>query len=102
MIIIKRNFKDFGIFFQNIKNNKYMLKSLLHLIENISSNHFRIKNFWSKIEAILLLIKDEIIKYFSNEEIFSLFKELKKTACFQIKLKQLLHVLSKKNWKNAE
>lgn len=40
-----------------IKDNQYELLLLLHLILNISNNHIRFPNFFSKIENILLIFK---------------------------------------------
>lgn len=47
-----------------IKDNQYELLLLLHLILNISNNHFRFPNFFSKIENILLIFKLSNFPYF--------------------------------------
>ncbi|KAK8847756.1 hypothetical protein M9Y10_018785 [Tritrichomonas musculus] len=80
--------------FQNLKNifddltnrhNPHELKSLLNLISNISNHHRRASHFFDKIEQILLILKDEIKKDFSNSEIFNIFKGNKRILLFLIK-----------------
>ena len=41
----------------------------------ISNNYHRKINFFEKITRILKLFKENIINYFSNSEIFNIFKE---------------------------
>ena len=67
---------------QKIKDNKSELKSFLHLLLHISDNHHRSNNFFGKIERILLQFKDEMTKYFSNFEIYSLFETNKRIVLF--------------------
>ena len=77
--------KELGRIFEishDIKNNKYKIKSILHLIESITSNHFYDKNYWERIEDILLLIKDDITNLLTNDEIFTIFKNNKKMILF--------------------
>ena len=73
---------DFWIRFINIKNNRYKLKCALHIIAKISDNHFRSVNFWQKIENFILSVKENIINFFSEEEIFSVFMSNKKILLF--------------------
>ena len=61
-----------------IQNNQHKLKSLLYLISKISDNHHRETSFFSKIEQILQLFKDDILRYFSNSSIFNIFKNNKR------------------------
>ena len=56
----------------NLDENK--LKSFLHLLVIISCNHKRTQNFFSQIEKIILIFKDDIKNYYSNWEIFQIFK----------------------------
>ena len=58
--------------------------SLLHLISKIGNNYHSFANFFSKIERILLFFKEDIPKYFSNSEIFNIFKSNKKILLFLI------------------
>ena len=46
----------------NIRNDRHMLKEILHLISSISDNHNRTPNFFSKIERILKTYQKEISK----------------------------------------
>ena len=61
-----------------INDNKYNLLSFLHLISKISDNRCRFTNFFSKIERIFQIFKEDIKKYFSNSEIFNIFKSNKR------------------------
>lgn len=64
--------KDF-----NICNNKNNLMEFLLLISKISKNHNRSPDstsFISKIERIISKYQNEILKYFTNMEIFNIFK----------------------------
>ena len=67
-----------------ISDNHYILLSLLHLISKIGNNHYRFPNFFSKIEKILLIFKEDIKKHFSNSEIFNIFKSNKRILLFLI------------------
>ncbi|KAK8876257.1 hypothetical protein M9Y10_006452 [Tritrichomonas musculus] len=67
-----------------ISDNKHDLLSLLHLIPKILNKHHRLPNFFSLIEKILLIFKEDIKKYFSNSEIFNIFKSNKKILLFLI------------------
>lgn len=68
-----------------IHENKYELKSLLFLIVNISNNQYRTANFFSKIERILIVFKDYLKMYFSNSEIFHIFKSNKRILYMRCK-----------------
>ncbi|KAK8853809.1 hypothetical protein M9Y10_016352 [Tritrichomonas musculus] len=67
-----------------ISDSQYGLLSLLHLISKIMNNHHRFPNFFSKIERILQFFKEDIKKYFSNSEIFNIFKSNKRIHLFLI------------------
>ena len=58
----------------NLSTNKYHLKLLLHLISNVSNNHFRVQNFFPKIEKIIHTYKNIIKAQLTNSEIFDIFK----------------------------
>ena len=58
----------------NIINVQYEFKALLKLMNTISSFHQRGPNFISKNERLLRHFKKDIQKYFSNSEIFEIFK----------------------------
>lgn len=56
-----------------IRDDKHFLKSFLYLISKISNNHYREKDFFSKIEQILTELKNDIKKFLTNHEISSIF-----------------------------
>ncbi|KAK8846464.1 hypothetical protein M9Y10_020486 [Tritrichomonas musculus] len=70
--------------------DKYEVKSILRLVNIIGNNHQRVHNFISKIEQILLHFKKDINKYFSNSEIFQLFKKNKRILLFLIEEKIII------------
>lgn len=67
-----------------IRENKHELKSLLHMILKIANNHHRGPDFFTKIERLLTVFKEEMTKNFSNSEIFSIFKTNKRILLFFI------------------
>ncbi|KAK8853002.1 hypothetical protein M9Y10_018000 [Tritrichomonas musculus] len=79
-------FKNLKQIFNEIKiyDDQHKLKSLLHLLTKIAENHRRNPNFFNKIEQILSIFKEQIKKYFSNWEIFTIFKGNKKILLFLI------------------
>ena len=54
--------------------DKNELKVILKLISKISQNHHRNPHFFDKIEQILRHVKDDIMKKYTNSEIFHIFK----------------------------
>ena len=78
-LILEKIFKD-----TKISDNIYDILSLLHLISRIWNNSYRFPNFFSKLERILLIFKKDIKKYFSNSEIFNIFKSNKRILLFLI------------------
>ncbi|KAK8887928.1 hypothetical protein M9Y10_038987 [Tritrichomonas musculus] len=71
----------------NFRDDQYNLKALLYLVVKISDSHNRDSCFFDKIEKILLDLKIEIEKYFSNSEIFNIFKSNKRILLFLIQQK---------------
>ena len=57
-----------------IIKERYKFKALLQLINSIGSNHKRTSNFICNLERLLKHFLKDIKKYFSNSEIFELFK----------------------------
>lgn len=72
----EEHFQNLNIIFkdQKIFDDQYKFKSLLHLISKITKNYHRGPNFFQKIERIIKIFKDDIKKYFSNSEVFHIFK----------------------------
>ena len=82
----EENFQILKDKFNNTKisDSQYDLLSLLYLISKIGNNHHRFSNFFSKIDRILLIFKEDIKKYFSNSKIFNIFKSNKRILLFLI------------------
>ena len=73
-----------------ISDNQYDFLSLLHLISKIGNNCHRFPIFFSKIERILQFFKEDIQKYFTNSEIFNIFKRNKRILLFLIEQKVIV------------
>lgn len=66
----------------SIRKDKAALKSFLYLLANISQNHNKTANFYGKIFQILLEFRAEIKSFFSNFQIFCVFKRCKAVLLF--------------------
>lgn len=71
----------------NIHDDEYSLKSILHLIMNITNNHYHMHDFFNKIERILIFFKNDIKSKFQNWEIFNIFKSNKRIILFLLEEK---------------
>ena len=58
---------------QKILDSPSEMELILKLISKISDNHYRLPNFFPKLEQILLFLKDSMAKIFSNQEIYTIF-----------------------------
>ena len=67
---------------QKIICNRIDIQPLLHLILKISQNHYQTTNFYCKLEQILSSLEESIKKFFSNSEIFNIFKSNKRILLF--------------------
>ncbi|KAK8850060.1 hypothetical protein M9Y10_018171 [Tritrichomonas musculus] len=65
-----------------IGDNLHLLKTLLHILLNISNDYHRSPTFIGKIEKIIKYFKDKINKCFPNWEIFNIFKSNKRILLF--------------------
>ncbi|KAK8865481.1 hypothetical protein M9Y10_011036 [Tritrichomonas musculus] len=65
--------------------NRHDMQLLLCILYRISNNHYRTHILYSRIEKIILSIKDKIKQTFSNYEIFENFKNNKKILLFLFK-----------------
>ena len=63
--------------FQQDELDAHELKSILYLISTISTNHHRTQFFFDKIKKIIIFLKNEIKKSFSNDDIYELFEDNK-------------------------
>ncbi|KAK8836716.1 hypothetical protein M9Y10_037232 [Tritrichomonas musculus] len=73
----------------NICDNFNLMKLILRLISCISIYHHRFKDFFLKIEKILLYFKSAMKKNFTNAEIFYIFKYSNRILLFLIREKML-------------
>lgn len=69
---------------QSIKQNKEDITTLFHIIVNISNYHHRTSDFFQKIEQILTFFETDIQQFYTNDEIFSIFKSNKRLLLFLI------------------
>ncbi|KAK8883733.1 hypothetical protein M9Y10_042831 [Tritrichomonas musculus] len=70
---------------QKIQENPQEFKIIIRLISKISNNYHRLPHFFDKIERILMFLKEDIKKIYSNSEIFDVFKNNKRLLYFLIK-----------------
>ena len=66
----------------NNNNDKHNLALLFHLIIKIANNHRHDTSFFDKIDKIITLFLEDIKKYYSNSEIFNIFKSNKRILLF--------------------
>ena len=69
---------------QNISNNRDEFLSFLYLLIKIIDNHKRTKNFFKKIEQILLYFQEDIKEKFTNTEKIEIFKSNNRIFLFLI------------------
>ncbi|KAK8836214.1 hypothetical protein M9Y10_039846 [Tritrichomonas musculus] len=72
---------------QNIKNDINEFRLFMHFINNIANNHFRAKDFFFKIEKILLTFKDCFQKNLSSDDIYLIFEGNKRIILFLLENK---------------
>ena len=65
-----------------INKDKYKMKEVIHIIAKISKHHHRNINFFHKIEQVLQFFSKQIKEFYSNLEIFNLFKSNKRLLLF--------------------
>ena len=75
---------------QKINENKSEFKTLLRLLVNLSNNHYRGKDFFEKIEKIIIEYKSNIQIHYSNTEIFDIFKSNKILLLFMFEQKMII------------
>ena len=92
---------------QKIQDNKDDITLILHLITKIANNYHHLPLFFDKIDRILGFFQHEIQKYFSNSEIFNIFKSNKRILLFLIESNILIldkyivnRILTNKYFKN--
>ncbi|KAK8899206.1 hypothetical protein M9Y10_001510 [Tritrichomonas musculus] len=60
-------------------------KLILMMISKILDNHYRLPNFFNKIELILLFLNDSMTTKFSNNDYFTMFSNNKRILLFLLK-----------------
>ena len=90
--IAEENYENFlkSVSEYQITEDKYKLKSVLQLINAVGNNHRRVKNFFCKLEQILVHFKKDIEKYFKNSEVFEVFENNKRILLFLIEEKIMI------------
>lgn len=68
-----------------INNDKHDFRLILKLIVKITNNHHREPSFFNKIERILTKYNNDIQQFFSNHELFDIFKGNKRILLFLFK-----------------
>lgn len=74
---------------QKILENRHDTSTFLYLISKIANNHHRVNDFFTKIEHVIKSIKDDILKHFTNTEIFDIFKQNKRLLLFLLQEKMI-------------
>ena len=88
--------------------DKDKLKNIISMISSISDNHHRNSEFFTKIDEIIQLIKDEIKSQFTNLEIFNFFKNNKRTLLLLINEnilildEEIIKKMKSKEYKNMD
>ena len=72
---------------QNIHGNRYELELFLRFIMKVTKYYHRSKEFFSKLEKILLTFKDDLSHYFTNAELFNICKSNKRIILFLLEEK---------------
>ena len=91
---------------QKLRDNKHDFKIFLHFISKISQNTCQTSYLFPKIFGILKFFQEDITKYFSNNEIFNIFKSSKRILLFLFENKIITmnefisHVMKSKKYKN--
>lgn len=73
----------------DIKEDNNLLKSFLHLLMKVSKNHRRLSDHFTLVENIINSFKEDIQKYYSNSEIFTMFKGNRRILLYLLKTKML-------------
>lgn len=58
--------------------NRHEFNIIIRLVSKICNNYHRLPDFFTRIEKILLFLKEEIKQTYSNSEILNLFKSSKR------------------------
>lgn len=75
---------------QKIIDDPHKLKSVLNLLTKIANYHYRGSGFFEKIERILLFFKFRIKEFYTNSEIFTIFKKNKRILLFLLENEMII------------
>ena len=74
---------------------------------HISNDHHRSSDFFTKIEKIILYFEAQIQQFYSNHQIFNLFKRNKRILLFLIERnllkldESIVQIITRRNFRNA-
>ena len=88
---VEENYENLKLLFNDIKihDDPHKIKPTLYILASKVNNHYRKTPFFAKIERILNLFKEDMTKYFSNLEIFNIFRKTSVSFYFFLKKKLL-------------
>ena len=72
---------------EKVQENIHLLTSMNHLLASIAAHHHNTLKFFDKIFKIILFIKDDLMKHYTNFEIYNFFNECKRVILFLIEEK---------------
>ena len=77
---VEENYENLSklIIKHKIMNDKYEIKLYFHLLLNVCNNHYKVPDLYEKIEKIIVQFKENVLNYFSDFEIFDIFKSNKR------------------------
>ena len=107
---IEENFTNLINLFNDLKiqESKPILTSFLRLLSKVSQYHYRTPGFHDKIDQILSFFKEDIIKQYTNQEIFGIFQKSKRILLFLLEEKMLIfdeyifHIITKEKYMNYD
>lgn len=76
---------------KNILDNKHKLKELLVLLSNISNDHKHTRHFFTKFGQIFEFLKDNILHFFTNYEIYDIYR-MNKRILLQLNQQNILEI----------
>ena len=82
LLILKDIFKD-----QEMLESRDEIIELFHFLTKLANNHHQSASFFTKIEQLISLFKNEITKFLSQTEIFQIFMKNKRILLFLIEQK---------------
>ncbi|KAK8860425.1 LON peptidase N-terminal domain and RING finger protein 2 [Tritrichomonas musculus] len=72
---------------EKVQENIHLLTSMNNLLASIAAHHHHTLKFFDKIFKIILFFKDDLMKHYTNFEIYNFFNECKRVILFLIEEK---------------